>query len=69
MYKCTSPTRNLSKQTEGFWPDDVNDDDKELIYYVDDVVLFKEGNTEEEAISGRYKYLIDVKHKFTEIGQ
>eukprot|EP00972_Heterocapsa_arctica_P071221 10520446-Heterocapsa_arctica.AAC.1 len=28
---------------------DVKDDDNELIHYVDDMVLFKEGDTEEEA--------------------
>eukprot|EP00972_Heterocapsa_arctica_P058267 8596152-Heterocapsa_arctica.AAC.1 len=31
---------------------DVNDENNELRYYVDDTVLFKEGDTEEEAISG-----------------
>eukprot|EP00972_Heterocapsa_arctica_P115335 16447154-Heterocapsa_arctica.AAC.1 len=31
---------------------DVKDENNELIYYVDDMVLFKEGDTEEEAISG-----------------
>eukprot|EP00972_Heterocapsa_arctica_P015881 2341190-Heterocapsa_arctica.AAC.1 len=30
---------------------DVKDDDNELRDYVDDMVLFKEGDTEEEAIS------------------
>eukprot|EP00972_Heterocapsa_arctica_P003312 493058-Heterocapsa_arctica.AAC.1 len=33
------------------------------------MVLFKEGDTEEEAISGLYKSLIETKHKLTEIGQ
>eukprot|EP00972_Heterocapsa_arctica_P038311 5639688-Heterocapsa_arctica.AAC.1 len=31
---------------------DVKYENNELIYYVDDIVLFKEGDTEEEAISG-----------------
>eukprot|EP00972_Heterocapsa_arctica_P074665 11018559-Heterocapsa_arctica.AAC.1 len=30
---------------------------------------FKEGDTEEEAISGLYKDLMEAKSKFTEIGQ
>eukprot|EP00972_Heterocapsa_arctica_P105922 15603119-Heterocapsa_arctica.AAC.1 len=33
------------------------------------MVLFKEGDTEEEAISGLYTYLIDAKNKLTSIGQ
>eukprot|EP00972_Heterocapsa_arctica_P039462 5810842-Heterocapsa_arctica.AAC.1 len=33
------------------------------------MVLFKEGDTEEEAISVLYKYLIEAKSKLTEIGQ
>eukprot|EP00972_Heterocapsa_arctica_P013891 2046973-Heterocapsa_arctica.AAC.1 len=48
---------------------DVKDDNKELRYYVDDMVLFKEGDTEEEAISGLYKYFIEAKNKFTYVGQ
>eukprot|EP00972_Heterocapsa_arctica_P071785 10602296-Heterocapsa_arctica.AAC.1 len=42
---------------------------RNLRYYVDDMVLFKEGDTEEEAISGLYKDLIEAKKKLTEIGQ
>eukprot|EP00972_Heterocapsa_arctica_P061179 9020907-Heterocapsa_arctica.AAC.1 len=48
---------------------DVKDETNELIYYVDDMVLLKEGDTEEEAIRGLYKYLIEAKNKLTEIGQ
>eukprot|EP00972_Heterocapsa_arctica_P029372 4324357-Heterocapsa_arctica.AAC.1 len=33
------------------------------------MVLFKEGDTEEEAISGRYKDLMEAKNILTEIGQ
>eukprot|EP00972_Heterocapsa_arctica_P061126 9012664-Heterocapsa_arctica.AAC.1 len=33
------------------------------------MVLFKEGDTEEEAISGLCNYLIEAKNKLTEIGQ
>eukprot|EP00972_Heterocapsa_arctica_P049386 7269016-Heterocapsa_arctica.AAC.1 len=33
------------------------------------MVLFKEGDTEEEAISGLYTYLMEAKNKLTEIGQ
>ncbi len=32
------------------------------------MALFKEGDTEEEAISGLYKDLIEAKNKLTEIG-
>eukprot|EP00972_Heterocapsa_arctica_P093531 13795860-Heterocapsa_arctica.AAC.1 len=48
---------------------DVKDETNELIYYVDDMVLFKEGDTEEESISGLYKDLIESNNKFTEIVQ
>eukprot|EP00972_Heterocapsa_arctica_P056105 8276176-Heterocapsa_arctica.AAC.1 len=37
---------------------DVTDENNELRYYVDVMVLFKEGDTEEEAISGLCKELI-----------
>eukprot|EP00972_Heterocapsa_arctica_P070123 10358903-Heterocapsa_arctica.AAC.1 len=33
------------------------------------MVLFKEGDTEEEAISGLHKDLSEAKNKLTEIGQ
>eukprot|EP00972_Heterocapsa_arctica_P107858 15885458-Heterocapsa_arctica.AAC.1 len=33
------------------------------------MVLFKEGDTKAEAISGLYKDLIEAKNKLTEIGQ
>eukprot|EP00972_Heterocapsa_arctica_P033161 4878346-Heterocapsa_arctica.AAC.1 len=33
------------------------------------MVLFKEGDAEEEAISGLYKDLMEAKSKFTESGQ
>eukprot|EP00972_Heterocapsa_arctica_P087037 12829825-Heterocapsa_arctica.AAC.1 len=33
------------------------------------MVLFKEGDTEEEAISGLYRDLIETKDKLTSIGQ
>eukprot|EP00972_Heterocapsa_arctica_P014416 2121042-Heterocapsa_arctica.AAC.1 len=48
---------------------DVKDENNELRYYVDDMALFKEGDAEEEAISGLYKDLIEAKNKLTEIGQ
>eukprot|EP00972_Heterocapsa_arctica_P093180 13744605-Heterocapsa_arctica.AAC.1 len=48
---------------------DVKDENNELRYYVDDIVLFKEGDIEEEAISGLCKYLIEAKNKLTEVGQ
>eukprot|EP00972_Heterocapsa_arctica_P073861 10903681-Heterocapsa_arctica.AAC.1 len=48
---------------------DVKDDNNELRDYVDDMVLFKEGDTEEEAISGLYKYFIEATSKLTDIGQ
>eukprot|EP00972_Heterocapsa_arctica_P094948 14003229-Heterocapsa_arctica.AAC.1 len=41
----------------------------ELRDYVDDMVLFKGGDTEEKAISGLYKDLMEAKSKLTEIGQ
>eukprot|EP00972_Heterocapsa_arctica_P013064 1920518-Heterocapsa_arctica.AAC.1 len=44
-------------------------DDNELRDYVDDMVLLKEGDTEEEAISGLYTYLMSAKSKLTEIRQ
>eukprot|EP00972_Heterocapsa_arctica_P060805 8969970-Heterocapsa_arctica.AAC.1 len=47
----------------------VEDDDNELRDYVDDMVLFKEGDTEEEAISGLYKDLMKAKDKLIKIGQ
>eukprot|EP00972_Heterocapsa_arctica_P092344 13618585-Heterocapsa_arctica.AAC.1 len=48
---------------------DVKDENNELRDYAADVVLLKEGDTEEEAISGLYKYLIEAKNKLTYIGQ
>eukprot|EP00972_Heterocapsa_arctica_P010638 1561073-Heterocapsa_arctica.AAC.1 len=33
------------------------------------MVLFKEGDTEEEAVSGLYKDLMEAKDKLTSIGQ
>eukprot|EP00972_Heterocapsa_arctica_P069183 10222409-Heterocapsa_arctica.AAC.1 len=48
---------------------DVKDDDNELRDYVDDMVLFKEGDTGEEAVSGLYKDLMEAKDTFTNIGQ
>eukprot|EP00972_Heterocapsa_arctica_P090436 13340221-Heterocapsa_arctica.AAC.1 len=33
------------------------------------MVLFKEGDTEEEAISGLYNDLVEAKSKLTQIGQ
>eukprot|EP00972_Heterocapsa_arctica_P115928 16450423-Heterocapsa_arctica.AAC.1 len=38
----------------------VKDDNNELRGYVDDMVLSKEGDTEEEAISGLYKDLMEA---------
>eukprot|EP00972_Heterocapsa_arctica_P071411 10550697-Heterocapsa_arctica.AAC.1 len=48
---------------------DVKDENNELRDYVDDMVLFKEGDNEEEATSGLYKDLMEAKNKLTEIGQ
>eukprot|EP00972_Heterocapsa_arctica_P003211 478202-Heterocapsa_arctica.AAC.1 len=49
---------------------EVKDDDNELRDHVDDMVLFKEGDTEEEAVSRLYKDLImEAKDKLTSIGQ
>eukprot|EP00972_Heterocapsa_arctica_P092452 13637138-Heterocapsa_arctica.AAC.1 len=48
---------------------DVKYVNNELRDYVDDMVLFKEGDTEEEAISGLCKYFMEAKSKLTEIGQ
>eukprot|EP00972_Heterocapsa_arctica_P048695 7177078-Heterocapsa_arctica.AAC.1 len=48
---------------------DVKDDNNEFRDYVDDMVLFKEGDTEDDAISGLYKDLIEAKNKLTELGQ
>eukprot|EP00972_Heterocapsa_arctica_P000555 82195-Heterocapsa_arctica.AAC.1 len=48
---------------------DVKDDSNELRDYVDDMDLFKEGDTEEEAISGLYKDLMEAKSKLPRIGQ
>eukprot|EP00972_Heterocapsa_arctica_P040499 5967703-Heterocapsa_arctica.AAC.1 len=49
--------------------EDVKDENNELIYYVDDMALFKEGDTEEEAIRGLYNNLTEAKHKLPDIGQ
>eukprot|EP00972_Heterocapsa_arctica_P068359 10099895-Heterocapsa_arctica.AAC.1 len=49
--------------------EDVKDKTNELRDYVDDMGLFKEGDTEEEAISGLYNDLMEAKNKLTEIGQ
>eukprot|EP00972_Heterocapsa_arctica_P029339 4318289-Heterocapsa_arctica.AAC.1 len=49
--------------------EDVKYENNELRDYVDDMLLFKEADTEEEAISGLYKYLIEAKNKLTEIGR
>eukprot|EP00972_Heterocapsa_arctica_P061400 9055789-Heterocapsa_arctica.AAC.1 len=43
--------------------EDVKDEHNELRDYVDDTVLFKEGDTEEEAISGLYKHLMEAKKR------
>eukprot|EP00972_Heterocapsa_arctica_P026684 3927555-Heterocapsa_arctica.AAC.1 len=48
---------------------DVKDEHNERRDYVDDMVLLKEGDTEEEAMSGLYRDLIEAKNKLTEIGQ
>eukprot|EP00972_Heterocapsa_arctica_P090935 13415317-Heterocapsa_arctica.AAC.1 len=49
--------------------EDVKDENNELRDYVDDMVLFKEGDTEEEAIKGLYKDLTEAKKKLKDIGQ
>eukprot|EP00972_Heterocapsa_arctica_P048106 7095098-Heterocapsa_arctica.AAC.1 len=48
---------------------DVKYYNNELRDYVDDMVLFKEGDAEEEAISGLYKHLMEAKKKLTGICQ
>eukprot|EP00972_Heterocapsa_arctica_P105196 15500871-Heterocapsa_arctica.AAC.1 len=45
---CAFAVRYLKAMIKG----DVKDERNELRDYVDDMVLFKEGDTEEEAISG-----------------
>eukprot|EP00972_Heterocapsa_arctica_P008181 1196880-Heterocapsa_arctica.AAC.1 len=54
---------------EAMVKEDVKDENNELRYSADDMVLLKEGDTEEEAIRGLYKYLKEAKQKFTDIGQ
>eukprot|EP00972_Heterocapsa_arctica_P001769 252439-Heterocapsa_arctica.AAC.1 len=49
--------------------EDVKDENNMLRDYVDDMVLFKEGDTKEEAISCLYKDLMEAKNKLTDIGQ
>eukprot|EP00972_Heterocapsa_arctica_P109930 16186798-Heterocapsa_arctica.AAC.1 len=49
--------------------EDVKDETNEFRDYADDMVLFKEGDTEEEAISGLCEDLMEAKNKLTEIGQ
>eukprot|EP00972_Heterocapsa_arctica_P018495 2732593-Heterocapsa_arctica.AAC.1 len=49
--------------------EDVKDGNNELRDYVDEMVLFKEGDTEEQAIIGLHKYLTETKQKLTNIGQ
>eukprot|EP00972_Heterocapsa_arctica_P050294 7395668-Heterocapsa_arctica.AAC.1 len=41
--------------------EDVKDESNEHRDYVDDMVLFKEGDTEEATISGLYNYLMEAK--------
>eukprot|EP00972_Heterocapsa_arctica_P047738 7041555-Heterocapsa_arctica.AAC.1 len=48
---------------------DVKDENNEFRDYVDDMVLLKAGDTEEEAISGLYKDFIEAENKLTAIGQ
>eukprot|EP00972_Heterocapsa_arctica_P028076 4130239-Heterocapsa_arctica.AAC.1 len=49
--------------------EDVKDENNELRDYVDDMVMFKGGDTEEEAIRGLYTDLTEAKQKLTDIGQ
>eukprot|EP00972_Heterocapsa_arctica_P001524 219939-Heterocapsa_arctica.AAC.1 len=49
--------------------EDVKNENNELRDYVDGTVLFKEGNTEKEAIRRLYKDLTEAKQKLTDIGQ
>eukprot|EP00972_Heterocapsa_arctica_P049157 7235334-Heterocapsa_arctica.AAC.1 len=49
--------------------EDVNYENNELRYHVDDMVLFNEGDTEEEAIRGLYEDLTEAKQNSTDIGQ
>eukprot|EP00972_Heterocapsa_arctica_P052185 7675455-Heterocapsa_arctica.AAC.1 len=49
--------------------EDVKDENNELRCFVEDMVLFKEGDTEEQAIVGLHKDLTDAKRKLTDIGQ
>eukprot|EP00972_Heterocapsa_arctica_P110898 16331242-Heterocapsa_arctica.AAC.1 len=48
--------------------EDVKDENNELRDYVDDMVMFKEGDTEEEAIRGLSKHLTEAKQKLTDTG-
>eukprot|EP00972_Heterocapsa_arctica_P054765 8072235-Heterocapsa_arctica.AAC.1 len=47
---------------------DVKGENNELRDYDDDMVLFKEGDTEEEAIRGIDKALTEAKQRLTDIG-
>eukprot|EP00972_Heterocapsa_arctica_P057233 8445119-Heterocapsa_arctica.AAC.1 len=49
--------------------EELKDENNELRDYVDDMVMFKDGDTEEEAISGHYKDVMEGKNKLTELGQ
>eukprot|EP00972_Heterocapsa_arctica_P059732 8808973-Heterocapsa_arctica.AAC.1 len=49
--------------------EDVKDENNELRDYVDEMVLFKEGDTDEEAIRGLYQDLTEAKQKLKDIGQ
>eukprot|EP00972_Heterocapsa_arctica_P016928 2498592-Heterocapsa_arctica.AAC.1 len=49
--------------------EDVKDENNELRDYVDDVVLVKEEDAEEQAIRGLHKDLTEAKQKLTDIGQ
>eukprot|EP00972_Heterocapsa_arctica_P024918 3673891-Heterocapsa_arctica.AAC.1 len=49
--------------------EDVKDGNNEFRDYVGDMVLLKEGDTEQEAIILLYNDLMEAKNKLTEIGQ
>ncbi len=47
----------------------VKDEGNELRDYVDDMVIFKEGDTEEQTMEGLYQDLMAAKHKLSTVRQ
>ncbi len=48
---------------------DVKEQDTELRDFVDDMVMFKVGDTEEKSVGGLYSDLVHTKNKVEDIGQ